>query len=184
MTAKSVQGNDLKGCSLCLLTSQYHYLDIRKQKWFKLQGFFFNIIFSKKHCMNGNHFLKIQIRKIISEIVVKRTDLDFVHHTRSDVNSPLHRLKVSQFQKQIFLFSFAPNERFFLWFMISAIRVENGSTEKIKASIKLNSLFDIITCLHFFALTHFEARADIKTWFRSFLLKWEQENLLLKFIDL
>ena len=140
MTAKSVQGNDLKGCSLCLLTSQYHYLDIRKQKWFKLQGFFFNIIFSKKHCMNGNHFLKIQIRKIISEIVVKRTDLDFVHHTRSDVNSPLHRLKVSQFQKQIFLLSFKPkNER--SCFLISALAPKNGSNKKMKSLYYINTSY-------------------------------------------
>ena len=95
----------------------------------QIAGLFLNIIFSKKYFMNWNHFLKIQIRKTIIETVVKRTDLDFVHHTRSDVNTPLHGLKVSQFQKQNLLFSFKPkNER--NYYLISALASKNRSDKK------------------------------------------------------
>ena len=91
--------------------------------------------------MNGNHFLKIQIRKTIIETVVKRTDLDFVYHTRPDFNTPLHGLKVSQFQKQILLFSFKPkNER--NYYLISALAPKNGSNKKeMKALYYINTSY-------------------------------------------
>ena len=47
-------------------------------------------------------------------------------------------LKVSQFRKQISLFSFEPkNER--NYFLISALKIENRSNQKIKGSVMLNT---------------------------------------------
>ena len=65
------------------------------------------------------------------------------------------QLKVSKFQKQIFLFSFEPkNERLFL---ISALRIQNGSNKKNNAFIKpLNCVFIFLIWLIL------EARAEFK----------------------
>ena len=56
-------------------------------------GFGYN--FLQKIFSEWKPFYESLNKKKILVKLVKRTDLDFVRHTRSDVNAPLHRVKVT-----------------------------------------------------------------------------------------
>ena len=81
----------------------------------------------------------------------------------------LAQLKASKFQKQILFFSFEQNPEW-NYFLISALRISNGSDEKINVSIAWKK--PLINMIKYFS----ETRAEF-----SSLFKWEQENSLLKF---
>ena len=92
------------------------------------------------------------------------------------------KLKVSKFQKQIFLFSFEPKNEW-IYFWNSTLASKMSQIKKWRHFIILISEYLIQLRDYFFYLTHLRSLGQKKKSF-SFWFKWEQENLLLKFTDL
>ena len=97
-------------------------------------------------------------------------------------NRILHFLKVSKFQEHIFLFSFAPKNKWF--FLDSALASKMSQIKKWRHFIILMFKNSIIEPL-IFLFDHFRSLGQkSKNNFVWFWFKWEQDNLLLKFADL